>query len=118
MALLCRVGDSDHPPDQSWNPLLPTPNNPSYPSSLSGTAGVAETVFQSFYGTDSYIFGVGSESGLGNNTLNARFYTSFSDAAKEVVESRLIPFCSASPSPLLIPLLCINISAYATVHPD
>jgi len=55
----------------------------------------------SFYGTDSYVFVVGLEYGLGNNTLNARVYTSFNDAAREVVESRFDTTVSLTPPVLL-----------------
>jgi len=74
----CRTGDSEHTPNPTWTPLLPTPNNPSFPGSQSCIAGAAQVIFETQYGTDNFTFVVGTEGRSNGALLPNRVFRSFS----------------------------------------
>jgi hypothetical protein len=70
--------------DQAWQPLLPTPNHPEYPSAHAcHTTAIAETL-ESFFGRDRIRFSVDSLV-----TGETRHYTRFSDVVEEVNNARV-----------------------------
>ena len=85
-----RHGDADGNPatkqDPEWEPLLPTPAHPEYPSTHSILAAASATVLQCTLGTDRVGFNADSDKVL---LGHARHYDSFSQAAREVALSRL-----------------------------
>ena len=86
-----RLGDDDTNRrtvgDPDWQPLINTPNYPSYPSGASAVTAAATHTLALYFGTDEFTFTV--------RTTNAgamqqtRTYTSFSDAAEDVVDARI-----------------------------
>ncbi len=72
--------------DPAWLPLIPNPPYPDHPSGLSAFGGAAAGALQDFFGTDGIAFGT-------TNTANplpvTRSYTSFSQAADEIVDARV-----------------------------
>ena len=85
-----RRGDTDGnaatAPDPAWQPLLPTPAHPEYPSTHSILAAASAEVLRCNLGEDSVPFEVESDKLL---VARMRRYDSFSQAAKEVALSRL-----------------------------
>lgn len=71
--------------DDFWEPLLTTPNHPSYVSGHSTFSSAAATSLSLFYGSDEYDFCVTSEI----DHSQERCYTSFSSAADEAGLSRI-----------------------------
>jgi hypothetical protein len=68
----------------NWSPYVTTPNYPDYPSGFNGVSGAMTETLRLFFGTDDMEF---SMSG-GNGAI--RQYTSFSQAANEVLEVRIL----------------------------
>lgn len=82
-----RQGDPLHEAVPTWFPLLNTPGHPEFPSTHSISSGAAAAVLARFFGTDNITFEIGSE--YPNQVLVPRRYTSFSDAAIEIANSRV-----------------------------
>jgi hypothetical protein len=70
-------------PDPTWQPLVATPPYPDHPSGLSSLSGASARTLQAFFGTDELTFGTTNAVGITRN------YTSFSQAADEVVDARV-----------------------------
>jgi hypothetical protein len=68
--------------DPTWRPLFPNPNYPDYTSGANSLGGAATEMLRLFFRTDRVNFSM-----MGPNS--SRFFTRFSDAAKEVVEGRM-----------------------------
>jgi hypothetical protein len=85
-----RHGDADGNPatnaDPNWEPLLPTPAHPEYPSTHSVIAAASARVLNCALGADRVGFSVDSDKLLLGRT---RHYDSFSQAAQELALSRL-----------------------------
>ena len=74
--------------DVTWLPLLADPPYPDYVSGANGATGAFTGALQLFFGTDEMSFEVKSiPTQMGNET---RFFTTFSQAAQEVVEARIV----------------------------
>lgn len=78
-------GNSATLADPNWLPLLNTPPFPGYTSGHSTFSGAAAEVMKSFFGTDNISFTLDSE----DDSVSARSFTSFSQAAEESAVSRL-----------------------------
>ena len=88
-----REGDNDGNPrtagDVTWLPLLPvTPNYPDYTSGANGLTGAFTAMGTLFFGTDTMSFSVKNMSSAVID--HERDFTSFSQAAEEVVDARII----------------------------
>jgi hypothetical protein len=75
----------DNTSDPNWTPLWNTPNFPSYASGHSTFSGAASVILASIFG-DNTSFTIGSDDMPGYS----RSYTSFSQAADEAGESRVV----------------------------
>ncbi|HKA07621.1 MAG TPA: phosphatase PAP2 family protein [Gemmataceae bacterium] len=80
-----RDGNPATEPDQSWQPLLPTPPFPAYTSGHSSFSAAAATILAQFFGTDEMRFETTSD-GLPGVT---RRFNSFWSAAEEAGMSRI-----------------------------
>ena len=78
-------GNSQTAPDETWTPLLPTPNHPSYVSGHSTFSAAAASALAAFFGSDKISFAMKSDD-LPGVTRN---FTSFSQAAAEAGQSRI-----------------------------
>ncbi len=82
-----RAGTDDNPftaSDPTWQPLLPTPNHPEYPSAHAcHTTAIAEAL-ESFFGPGQTSFSL--DSLVTNET---RYYSRFKDAVEEVNNARV-----------------------------
>ena len=74
-------------PDAAWQPLIATPNYPSYTSGASNVAGAASTSLANYFGTDKMEFTISSV--VPGLTLNPRPYNRFSDVADDVPVARI-----------------------------
>lgn len=85
-----RRGDADGNaatvPDRDWNSFLVTPEHPEYPSTHSVLSGASARVLQCALGSDRAEFRLTS---AGNHPGITRHFHAFSQAAKEVAESRV-----------------------------
>lgn len=85
-----RRGDADGNaatvPDRDWNSFLVTPEHPEYPSTHSVLSGASARVLQCALGGDRAEFRLTS---AGNHPGITRHFHAFSQAAKEVAESRV-----------------------------
>ena len=79
-------GNSETVLDESWEPLLTTPNFPSYTSGHSSFSGAAGAVLAGLTGSDSFTFTVQADDGV---AVDDRSFTSFSQAVGEAAASRL-----------------------------
>ncbi len=79
------AGNPNISADPTWQPLLTTPNFPSYVSGHSTFSGAASTILASFIGTDNFSF----TSTTDTPGIAARSFTSFSQAADEAGQSRI-----------------------------
>jgi hypothetical protein len=81
-----QLGDSDGNRstvgDPTWRPLFPNPNYPDYTSGANSLSGAASEVLRLFFRTDRVNFSM-----IG--PTSSRFFTRFSDVAKEVIEARM-----------------------------
>lgn len=79
-------GNPDTTSDPKWQPLLPTPNDPAYPSARSCAAGALAESLRQYYGTDKVHFTFNSTvtgtvrsyattAALTEETANARIYS-------------------------------------------
>lgn len=68
--------------DPTWRPLFPNPNYPDYTSGANSLGGAATEMLRLIFRTDRVNFSM-----IGPTT--SRFFTRFSDAAKEAVEGRM-----------------------------
>jgi hypothetical protein len=75
------VGDPD------WQPLINTPNYPSYPSGASAVTAAATHALALYFGTDEFTFTVTTTNAAA--VQQTRTYTSFTDAAEDVVIARV-----------------------------
>lgn len=73
--------------DVTWAPFLANPPYPDYLSGANGLTGAFTGMLEFFFGTDQMNFSVTNTNPLLIN--KERFYTSFSQAAQEVVEARI-----------------------------
>jgi hypothetical protein len=93
-------GDNDGNPrtdgDSTWQPLINTPNYPDLTSGANAVTGAVTRTLQLYFGTDEMTFSVTSTHPLA--VLKTRTYTSFSDAAQEVVDARVFTRASTSAS--------------------
>ena len=85
-------GDFDGDPktrgDVNWRPLINTPNYPDHSSGANALVSSAMKMFALYFGTDELTFTVTSNNP--NANPNARIYASFTDAALDVVEARIL----------------------------
>lgn len=77
-------GNPDTTADPNWQPLIITPNFPSYSSGHSAFSMAGATILSDFYGTDSISFDIGADGISGT-----RHFDSFTDAAQEAGLSRI-----------------------------
>ncbi len=84
-----REGDADGNAstigDSAWEPLIPTPNHPSYTSGHSTFSAAGASVLENFFGTSSLTFVDSSETG----GVPDRAFTDIWDAANEAGLSRI-----------------------------
>jgi hypothetical protein len=73
--------------DPTWTPLAATPAHPDYTSQHSAFGSVAAEILTDFFGTDEISFSLTTSTAPGGIV---RSYTSFSQAAKENMESRVL----------------------------
>jgi hypothetical protein len=82
-----QLGDTDGnrhtEADPAWQPLFANPNYPDYTSGANSLSGAASEMMKLFFRTDRVNFSL-----IGANS--SRFYTRFSDAAKDVVDGRIL----------------------------
>jgi hypothetical protein len=87
-----REGDFDGDPktigDANWQPLINTPNYPDHSSGANALVSGAMQMFALYFGTDQMTFTVTSANT--NANPNLRTYASFTDAALDVVEARIL----------------------------
>jgi hypothetical protein len=87
-----REGDFDGDPktvgDANWQPLINTPNYPDHSSGANALVSGAMQMFALYFGTDEVTFTVTSANP--NANPNSRTYVSFTDAALDVVEARIL----------------------------
>ena len=87
-----REGDFDGDPktigDANWQPLINTPNYPDHSSGANALVSGAMQMFALYFGTDEVTFTVTSANP--NANPNSRTYASFTDAALDVVEARIL----------------------------
>ena len=87
-----RHADEDGNPateaDPGWTPLVTTPPYPEHSSGLSAAGFAAAQTLRSFYGTDEVTFGT-TNIPTPPATPVARTFTSFSQAADEIVDARV-----------------------------
>jgi hypothetical protein len=80
--------------DPTWTPLVPTPPVADYPSAHATEGGAASAVFREFFGTDDLAFSTCSytlpERTCAGDDPILRHFTSFSQAAAENSESRIL----------------------------
>jgi hypothetical protein len=84
-------GDFDGDPktigDVTWQPLINTPNYPDHSSGANALVSGVMKMLSLYFGTDKVTFTVTSANP--NANPNSRTYTSFTDAALDVVEARI-----------------------------
>src|SRR5689334_14703835 len=87
-----REGDFDGDPntigDANWQPLINTPNYPDHSSGANALVSGVMKMFALYFGTDEVTFTVTSTNP--NANPNSRTYASFTDAALDVVEARIL----------------------------
>lgn len=87
-----REGNDDPNPRTAglagWTSLLASPQYPDYVSGANGLTGSFTGMMRNFFGTDTMSFSVNSTSP--NTTTPTRYFTSFSQAAQEVVDARVL----------------------------
>ena len=87
-----QLGDTDpNPrtvPDPSWTPFLANPAYPDYVSGANGVTGAFTSMLREYFGTDNLSFSVKSIPFQAANP--ERFFTTFSQAAQEVVDARIL----------------------------
>ena len=76
------VGDDD------WSSLIPAPPYPDYVSGANGLTGAFTGMLRLFFGTDAMVYTV--KTTAANAIDKERDFTSFSQAAQEVVEARIL----------------------------
>jgi hypothetical protein len=85
-------GDNDGNPhtvgDVNWRPLLNTPNYPDYTSGANNVTGAATQMLELFFGTDEMSFSTTTTNPAA--IQQTRTYNRFSDAAKDVVNARIL----------------------------
>jgi hypothetical protein len=81
-------GNSRTTPDDKWTSLLASPPYPDYVSGANGLTGAFTGMFRNFFGTDVMSFTV--TTGAANAKDKERDFDSFSEAAQEVVEARIL----------------------------
>jgi hypothetical protein len=69
--------------DGGWKAYLPNPPYPDYPSGMNGVSGAMTETMRLFFGTDDVSFSM-------NQGAVVRNYSSFSQAAAEVIEVRIL----------------------------
>jgi hypothetical protein len=77
-------GNPDTAPESDWTPLLPTPPVPEHPSGHAMASATITTILTLFFRTDRMAF-----TGYSRDTNTTRHYARFSDALKEIVNSRV-----------------------------
>jgi hypothetical protein len=87
-----QLGDTDGNPrtsdDDSWTSLLASPPYPDYVSGANGLTGAFTGMLRDFFDTDVMTFSV--KTGAANAIDKERDFTSFSQAAQEVVDARVL----------------------------
>jgi hypothetical protein len=87
-----REGEADGNPatvgDPAWQPLINTPNYPDYTSGANAVTGAMTRSLELFFGTDRVVFDV--TSAAPQVVQKVRRYYRFSDAAREVVDARIL----------------------------
>ena len=85
-------GDNDGNPrtagDPTWQSLILNPNYPDYTSGANSLSGSITRMLAHFFGTDEVTFSITSNYPLA--IQKTRTYTRFSDAARDVVEARIL----------------------------
>jgi len=74
--------------DGGWAPLFPNPAYPDYVSGANGLTGAFTGMLRNFFGTDDMVFTV--KTTAANAIDKERDFTSFSQAAQEVVDARIL----------------------------
>ena len=74
--------------DGGWAPLLANPAYPDYVSGANGLTGAFTGMLRDFFGTDDMVFSVKTTAAKAID--KERDYTSFSQAAQEVVDARIL----------------------------
>jgi hypothetical protein len=75
-------------PDVTWTPLITTPPYPDHPSGLTGLGAAMAATLADYYGTDDVTFAVPNAPPPPLVPITRR-YTSFSQAADEIVDARV-----------------------------
>jgi hypothetical protein len=81
-------GNARTVPQAGWAPLLANPAYPDYVSGANGVTGAFTGMLREFFGTDQMEFSVKSIPAQAANP--ERFFDSFSQAAQEVVDARIL----------------------------
>jgi len=74
--------------DPAWQPLINTPNYPDYTSGANVVTGAMTRTLELFFGTDKVVFDV--TSAAPQAVQKVRRYYRFSDAARDVVDARIL----------------------------
>lgn len=74
--------------DAAWEPLVNTPNYPDYTSGANAVSGAMTATLRHFFRTDALSFSVTTDAP--NVVQRTRNFTRLSDAAKEVVDARML----------------------------
>lgn len=82
-------GNSRTTGDPNWLPLINNPPYPDYTSGANGVSGSAMAAMEHFFETDSMAFSMVTTN-TGPTNEDTRYYTSFSQAAQEVVDGRVL----------------------------
>ena len=69
--------------DPNWLPLVATPPYPDHSSGLSAVGAASAATLRDFFGTDDFTFGTTNAAGV------MRSFTSFSQAAQDIVDARV-----------------------------
>ena len=87
-----REGEADGNPatvgDPAWQPLINNPNYPDYTSGANSVTGAMTRTLELFFGTDKVVFDV--DSLAPQAVQKVRRYYRFSDAARDVVDARIL----------------------------
>jgi hypothetical protein len=86
----CTVATCGVAGDPTWQSLWPAPNFPGYVSGHSTYSAAAATALAAFFGTDDISFCSTADPNAGFATPDTRCFTSFSEAAAEAGESRIL----------------------------
>ncbi|HKP68131.1 MAG TPA: vanadium-dependent haloperoxidase [Pyrinomonadaceae bacterium] len=75
--------------DATWTPMIATPPYPDYGSGANALTSATMQSLENFFGTDKMSFSI-TTTNTGPTMLDTRNFESFSDAAQEVVDARVL----------------------------